>query len=115
MCGYVRLCAHFGESQTAKKPYKPYIKISVGPTLGTKKFGSMSHPGNPMYPIWVLGSDSHYSVIFAQDIQIAKRSNYDVVRNLVKEIFDEFAVDRESGIGTCLNLCLFFQKSGCLI
>ena len=34
MCGYVRLCAHFGESQTAKKPCKPYIKISVGPTLG---------------------------------------------------------------------------------
>ena len=34
MCGYVRLSAHFGETEKAKKPYKPYIKISVGPTLG---------------------------------------------------------------------------------
>ena len=35
MCGYVRLSAHFGETEKAKKPYKPYIKISVGPTLGS--------------------------------------------------------------------------------
>ena len=90
MCGYVRLCAHFGESQTAKKPCKPYIKISVGHTLGRPRFFPPRLLRNPT-PSQRARCNSHRRSSRGTRISFWRPSSRDA------------------------QICIFLQKSGCLI
>ena len=53
----------------------------------------------PLYPIWMLGSPNHYTLLFCLNVDVAKKSRKLALRHDVEAAFSQFALDKEAGMG----------------
>jgi hypothetical protein len=62
----------------------------------------------PTCPIWVIGSPTHYTVLFAHDSNLAAQSEQEKLAKTARKAFDLHALDVESGMAMPENLDKIF-------
>lgn len=57
---------------------------------------------NPNFPLWIIGSPSHYTLLFSFDISCSSRSPSETRKDKIRSKFNEFSMD--DGIALAENL-----------
>lgn len=57
---------------------------------------------NPNFPLWIIGSPSHYTLLFSFDISCSSRSPSETRKDIIRSRFNEFSMD--DGIALAENL-----------
>merc|ERR1712151_1080028 len=66
---------------------------------------------NPDYPIWVLGSSTHYTLMFSAQRRDARLSKAAQLEQRAKKAFADSAVD-DGGLAMASSLCKMLEDLG---
>jgi Domain of unknown function (DUF4205) len=85
---------HLGEDYKLKGIRKASLDVGYLTELEAMKYLTVGNVyKNPNLPIWVLGSSTHFTVLFSYDQQIAKISPAEKAKNEIREAFKQFQID----------------------
>jgi len=63
----------------------------------------------PRYPIWVIGSQTHYTLLFCKDPDVAEAGNNSKERQ-IRDVFNRHCIDIEAGMADFRNLDIILNE-----